>query len=62
VLPYYKLATQKAVVFAHHLGLKVVSWTINDEKIALLMYYRKVDGIATDYPDKIIKLRDMLVS
>ncbi len=62
VIPYYKLATLKANSFAHRLGLKVVAWTINDENLALEMIKRKTDAFATDYPEKLVKLRDKLIS
>jgi len=51
VLPLYRLATDKAVAFAHRLKLKVVSWVINDFETAKIMYERKTDAIASDYPD-----------
>ena len=60
VLPYYKLATSKANYFAHKLGLKVVAWTVNNENLAKELAERKVDAIATDYPDKLVKLREEL--
>lgn len=58
VLPYYRLATGKTIHFAHKLGLKVVAWTVNDVDDALELMRRGVDGIATDYPERLVKLRD----
>jgi|Deesub1362A_J573_1020465.scaffolds.fasta_scaffold00012_226 glycerophosphoryl diester phosphodiesterase len=55
VLPYYRLASSKAIAFAHRLGLKVVVWVINDTDMALEYHRRGADGIATDYPEKIIE-------
>ncbi|BEP17743.1 glycerophosphodiester phosphodiesterase [Pyrofollis japonicus] len=60
VLPRYPLATPKAVSFAHRLGLKVVAWTVNDEKLFYEMHKRSVDGIATDYPDIGVRIRDSI--
>ncbi len=60
VLPRYQLATVKAVAFAHRLGLKVVAWTVNSEQVAVELYRRGVDAIATDYPSKIVALRNRL--
>jgi glycerophosphoryl diester phosphodiesterase len=57
VLPYYKIATEKANYTAHKLGLKVAVWTINDENLAQEMLNRKVDAMATDYPDMLINFR-----
>lgn len=58
VLPYYKLATEKAIRFAHRLKLKVVSWVINDKETAEIFAERDSDGIATDYPDLMVKWRE----
>ncbi|WP_457621168.1 glycerophosphodiester phosphodiesterase [Persephonella sp.] len=58
VLPGYWLATEKAVDFAHRMGLKVVSWVVNDEEHLKIAVSRKIDAIATDYPDLIVKLRE----
>jgi len=60
VLPLYRLATEKAVKFAHRLNLKVVSWVINDYETAKLMDSRGVDAVASDYPDLAVKWREML--
>ncbi|SNZ10560.1 glycerophosphoryl diester phosphodiesterase [Persephonella hydrogeniphila] len=60
VLPLYRLATEKAISFAHRLRLKVVSWVINDFETAKMMYHRKSDGIASDYPNEAVKWRERL--
>jgi len=57
VLPRFNLATEKSIAFAHRSGLKVVAWTVNDQKLARELAARGVDGIATDYPDVIASLR-----
>lgn len=48
VLPRYNLATERAVAFAHRLGLYVVAWTVNDVETARELWRRGVDGVATD--------------
>ena len=48
--PYYRFLTHKMVNNAHRLGIKVVTWTVNDEKDAALLKKMGVDGIITDYP------------
>jgi len=58
VLPRYNLATEKANKVAHRLKLFVVTWTVNDIDLARRVIANGVDGIASDYPDKIVKLRD----
>ncbi len=60
VLPYYRIATEKANSLAHRLGLKVVVWTVNDEKTAEEMLKRKADVIATDYPQRLVSFREKI--
>lgn len=62
VLPRYPLATPKAIAFAHRLHLKVVAWTINDERLMVEYARRGVDAIATDRPDVAIRVREQLAS
>jgi len=60
VLPRYPLATEKAIRYAHRLGLRVVAWTVNEERWFLELYRRGVNGIATDYPDLGVRVREEL--
>jgi glycerophosphoryl diester phosphodiesterase len=53
VLPHFRLATDKAIAFAHRLGLAVVAWTVNDETTAARLWSAGIDGIATDDVEKI---------
>ncbi len=62
VIPYHKLATQKANNFAHKLGLKIVAWTINSEKLVEEMIEKGADAFATDYPDRLARFRELLKS
>ena len=61
VLPQWKLGTEKAIAFAHKLGLKVVSWVINDENTAKEVLSRKADAMATDLPDFLVEFRRSLI-
>ena len=61
ILPYYKVATPKAVAFAHRLKLKVVSWVINDEMSFEKSYNAKVNAMATDIPSWLLKKRKKLL-
>lgn len=61
VVPRYPLATKKAVDLAHRMGIKVVVWTVNDEKLVAEMASRGVDGITTDYPSMVVKIRSSLI-
>jgi len=57
ILPKYTLVTEDYVSKAHKLGLLVVTWTVDDSSTAKLLKSKGVDGIATNYPDRIIPLR-----
>ncbi|MHB9302187.1 glycerophosphodiester phosphodiesterase [Thermofilum pendens] len=57
VLPHYRLATEKAVSFAHRLKLRVVAWTVDDPATAAELKKRGVDGVASNFPDRILPLR-----
>jgi glycerophosphoryl diester phosphodiesterase len=51
--PYYGLIDRKAVEWAHNKGMKVVPWTVNTTKDMQRLQEWGVDGIITDYPDRI---------
>ena len=51
--PHYKDITERLVRDAQSLGLKVVPWTVNDEADLAQLLAWKVDGLITDYPDKL---------
>ena len=51
--PNFKDVTQAMVQEAQSIGLKIVPWTVNDEPdLARLLDWR-VDGLITDYPDRL---------
>jgi len=55
--PYYQLLTGKgAVDKIHALGMKVIPWTVNNPADMKRLKEWGVDGIITDYPDRIGKL------
>lgn len=53
--PYFKYLSKKDVDAFHAMGIKVVPWTVNDEDDMKTMISIGVDGIITDYPDRITK-------
>jgi len=57
VLPHFRLASRKAVNFAHRLGLKVVAWTVNDTSTLARTLENGVDAVATDYPNFALDFR-----
>jgi glycerophosphoryl diester phosphodiesterase len=53
------LITPAVVDKAHHAGLQVVAWTINEPEQMRRLIAAGVDGIITDYPDRLLSvLRD----
>jgi glycerophosphoryl diester phosphodiesterase len=50
---HFKDITEPLVRDAQSLGLKVVPWTVNDEADLLRLLDWKVDGLITDYPDRL---------
>ncbi len=54
--PYYKLVSQKLMDNCKKAGIKVIPWTVDDEDTIQRMLDRKVDGIISNYPDRVLKL------
>ncbi|MGK5559325.1 glycerophosphodiester phosphodiesterase, partial [Actinomadura kijaniata] len=50
---YRPYVTARMVADAHRLGLKVVPWTVDDEPTMQKLIDDGVDGIITDYPDRL---------
>jgi glycerophosphoryl diester phosphodiesterase len=51
--PYYKLLTKENVLNYQKLGFRIFTWTVNDVIDIKLMKSYKVDGIITDYPNRL---------
>jgi glycerophosphoryl diester phosphodiesterase len=51
--PYYLLVSKKLVRKCHAKGIKLVPWTVNDVPTMRKLIRMGVDGIITDYPDRI---------
>lgn len=51
--PHHEQVSSQAVSEAHALGLLVVPWTVNDVETAATLVDWGVDGLITDYPDRI---------
>ncbi|MEZ0248036.1 MAG: glycerophosphodiester phosphodiesterase [Thermoproteus sp.] len=62
VLPQYRLATAKAVSFAHRADLKVAVWTVNDASLMEELWRRGVDAIASDDVELAVSVRNKLRS
>jgi len=50
------LVTSAVVEKAHHAGLQVVAWTINEADQMRRLIATGVDGIITDYPDQLLSV------
>ncbi len=50
------LITSAVVEKAHHAGLQVVAWTINEQDQMQRLMEAGVDGIITDFPDRLLSL------
>jgi glycerophosphoryl diester phosphodiesterase len=53
---FWRDLTPDAVTEAHGLGLKVLPWTVNDPADMARLIDWRVDGIITDYPDRLRKV------
>lgn len=51
--PFWRNVTPELVAAAHDLGLKVVPWTVNDAAEVERLTAVGVDGLITDYPDRV---------
>ncbi|MEE9315462.1 MAG: glycerophosphodiester phosphodiesterase [Rhizobiaceae bacterium] len=51
--PFYGDLTEELIQEAHELGLKVIPWTVNNETMMASLIKAGVDGIISDYPDKL---------
>ncbi|WP_374951069.1 glycerophosphodiester phosphodiesterase family protein [Mucilaginibacter sp.] len=56
ISPYYTMIDGNFVEQAHAAKLKVLPWTVNDEVSMQKMSDLKVDGMISDYPDKLVSL------
>ena len=54
--PEFVLVNTLLVEEAHHRGMKLVPWTVNETKDMEQLLSMGVDGIITDYPDRLIEL------
>ena len=50
---YYKELNEAKVNEAHGLGLKVIAWTVNEPSAMRALIDLGIDGIITDYPDRL---------
>ena len=51
--PYFGLLSAEVVQKAHTMGMKVIPWTVNETSAMQKMIEMGVDGMITDYPNRI---------
>jgi glycerophosphoryl diester phosphodiesterase len=51
--PYFKLLNEENVAIIHEKGIKIFVWTVNEIKDIEKMKRLNVDGIISDFPDRI---------
>ena len=51
--PNFDLVDEKLVKLCHEKYMKIIPWTVNDDKILKKLKKMGVDGVITDYPDVI---------
>lgn len=58
--PYFKLINQEVLDHCQKLNMQLIPWTVNEESDMKHMISLKVDGIITDYPDRLMNLSKRL--
>ena len=53
ISPEYTLLTQQITDSLHQQNIQIIPWTVNDVEAAKKLYRMGIDGIITDYPDRI---------
>jgi glycerophosphoryl diester phosphodiesterase len=53
--PYYRLVNKKLMAFATQTGMQVIPWTVNDTDDMEKLVALGVQGIITDYPDRLLQ-------
>jgi len=56
ISPYYKLLTEENVKDYKSNGFQIIPWTVNEISDMKWMIALKVDGLITDYPDRLVDL------
>lgn len=54
--PEFHMVDKAMVDLCHEKGMKIIPWTVNEEKDIIYIADLGVDGIISDYPDRLVKL------
>ena len=55
--PYHVLISEKTVEKCHQLGIKIIPWTVNERADMERLVSWQVDGLITDYADRIFDVK-----
>jgi glycerophosphoryl diester phosphodiesterase len=55
---YYIYLTEELIAQAHQKGIKIIPWTVNEKEDMQRLIEMGVDGLITDYPDRLRELLD----
>ena len=56
VIPQFRLASRELVEEVHDEGLRVIPWTVNEDREIKRLLGLGVDGVITDYPENVVAL------
>ena len=62
ISPYFRLLTSEIINEYHAQNYLIIPWTVNEEQDMFKMLRWNVDGIITDYPDRLIEIRSRKIS
>jgi glycerophosphoryl diester phosphodiesterase len=56
ISPYFPFVTDEMIYLAHQENMQVIPWTVNEEKDMKKLLNIGIDGIISDYPDRLRKV------
>ncbi|MEM9545415.1 MAG: glycerophosphodiester phosphodiesterase family protein [Bacteroidota bacterium] len=54
--PYFKLVSEELIAYGEKENIQIIPWTVNDEQDIVEMLKLGVDGIISDYPDRVVEI------
>ncbi|HRP69679.1 MAG TPA: glycerophosphodiester phosphodiesterase family protein [Turneriella sp.] len=60
IAPYYKDITPQLIIYTHRKNLRIFAWTVNEPSDIKKIIAMGVDGIISDYPDRLIRAHKSL--
>ena len=56
LIPQFRLASRELIAEVHDEGLRVIPWTVNEDREIKRLLGLGVDGVITDYPENVVAL------